>query len=200
MSQDSSHSHWSRKRVENRRLIREAALALFEEKGFEATTMMDIEARSGVSRRSIYRYFRTKEGIFFAHQRARFERFQALSFNKAPGESPYDAVRRACLTLADEFMADREAFIIQQTIINNSKALLPLELQLTQEWDDLMIEALKSPSRPIEHTQALAGALLGMLRALLKSWMEGGARQDLRALGEQSLDLFERGFELRPRG
>jgi AcrR family transcriptional regulator len=50
---------------ENRRKkILESALVCFAEKGFEAATIDDIVAHSGISKGSIYNYFKTKDDIY----------------------------------------------------------------------------------------------------------------------------------------
>ena len=52
---------------ETRRHLLDTALALFREQGFEATTMRDIAARSGLSLGSAYYYFKSKEAIVGAY-------------------------------------------------------------------------------------------------------------------------------------
>jgi len=50
---------------DQRRLsILENAFALFAESGYDGVTYQKIADRCGISRTSIYRYFRTKEEIF----------------------------------------------------------------------------------------------------------------------------------------
>ncbi|PPK65571.1 helix-turn-helix domain-containing protein [Actinokineospora auranticolor] len=51
---------------ESRRLLLEAATALFAERGYRRTTFEDIAARSGVSRGSIPWHFGSKEGLLAA--------------------------------------------------------------------------------------------------------------------------------------
>lgn len=50
-----------------RRHILDTALTLFREQGFEATTIRDIAARSGLSLGSAYYYFKSKEAIVGAY-------------------------------------------------------------------------------------------------------------------------------------
>lgn len=59
----SSEGLWSRTRQAAFAEIAEVAMDLFLEKGFEATTFDDIAAAAGISRRSLFRYFGTKEDI-----------------------------------------------------------------------------------------------------------------------------------------
>ena len=55
-----------RKKARTRETLAEVSLELFLERGFEATTADDIAAASGISRRTFFRYFPTKEAAFFA--------------------------------------------------------------------------------------------------------------------------------------
>ena len=53
----------TRKSEETRRRILEAALALFAERGFEATTMRDVASRAGVATGAAYYYFGSKDEL-----------------------------------------------------------------------------------------------------------------------------------------
>ena len=46
--------------------ILEAAVSLFQERGFHATSMDDISALAQVSKRTLYKYFESKETLFEA--------------------------------------------------------------------------------------------------------------------------------------
>ena len=48
--------------------IRERALDLFDERGFDAVTIEEIAAAAEVSQSSVYRYFGTKEGLLVADE------------------------------------------------------------------------------------------------------------------------------------
>lgn len=52
---------------ETRRRVHEAAMALFREKGFDATTMRDVAAAAGMSLGAAYHYFPGKEAIVMAY-------------------------------------------------------------------------------------------------------------------------------------
>ena len=47
----------------HREQIIKASESLFSEKGFEQTTVDDISRQSGYSRRTVYAYFESKEGL-----------------------------------------------------------------------------------------------------------------------------------------
>ncbi len=62
-----------------RALILETALALFREKGFDATTIRDIAARAEISVGSAYHYFPSKEAIVFAYYDAQQDKHEQLA-------------------------------------------------------------------------------------------------------------------------
>lgn len=58
----------ARKRQQTRERLTRAAMALFLERGFDATTLDDIAEAAEVSRRSFFHYFASKEDVVFAWQ------------------------------------------------------------------------------------------------------------------------------------
>jgi AcrR family transcriptional regulator len=54
-----------RKKRETRRALTQAALELFVERGYDETTLADIAEAAGVSTRTIFSYFPSKEDILF---------------------------------------------------------------------------------------------------------------------------------------
>lgn len=63
MPASSDQKLWARTRQAVHAEVSRTAMGLFLERGFEATTIDDIAAAAGISRRSFFRYFGTKEDI-----------------------------------------------------------------------------------------------------------------------------------------
>lgn len=68
----------AKKQVTRRRLL-DKALALFQKKGVEATTMRDIAKAAGMSLGAAYYYFPSKEALVFAYYEDNQEDLEALA-------------------------------------------------------------------------------------------------------------------------
>ena len=61
-----SPCRWRRRKEARPEEILDAALELFTEKGFSATRMCDVAKKAGISKGTLYLYFKSKEAIFRA--------------------------------------------------------------------------------------------------------------------------------------
>jgi AcrR family transcriptional regulator len=75
--------------------IGEQALLLFDEKGFDATTVDDIAATVGISARSFFRYFPTKEDAVIGDPSALAGVIRDAAAARPADESAWVALRRA---------------------------------------------------------------------------------------------------------
>jgi AcrR family transcriptional regulator len=95
-----------RKKLAMRQAILDAAYDLFAERGFAATTIDDIAERVGVSPRTIFRYFPTKEALLFAGADVMIEALRAALAARPAGEALMTSLRigvkAACDVAADE--------------------------------------------------------------------------------------------------
>ncbi|EMF23360.1 transcriptional regulator [Streptomyces gancidicus BKS 13-15] len=81
-----------RKKLAAWRAISETALRLFEEQGFEATTIEQIAAAANVSRATFFNYFASKEAVVFDQDPEARDRWRALLESRSPGEPLWDSL------------------------------------------------------------------------------------------------------------
>ncbi|HET9609089.1 MAG TPA: TetR family transcriptional regulator [Acidimicrobiales bacterium] len=84
-----------RKKARTREAIIEAALDLFERKGYDATTVEDIAAAAEVSPRTFFRYFESKLDLIMARSGEKHAGLGLLLADRPAGEGLVEAVREA---------------------------------------------------------------------------------------------------------
>jgi AcrR family transcriptional regulator len=133
--------------------LERAALELFAEQGFDATTVPEIAARAGLTTRSFFRHFADKREVLFRGDDAIPERIAAM-LATAPGPlSVMEMLTWGVETIAREhFQGRREELRARQAIVATDAGLQEREMRKQM----LISQAI---------TDALTGAGLSPLRA-----------------------------------
>lgn len=101
------------KREETRRRLTRAAQRLFAEQGFDRTSVDEIAAEAGVSRRTFFHYFDSKEDVILSRG-AEFERALLDAIRTAPPEMPILRVAEQAVIAALALFDAEEARLIEQ--------------------------------------------------------------------------------------
>jgi AcrR family transcriptional regulator len=80
------------KKVQTRQAIAEAAMGLFVTKGFDHVTVAEIAREAGVSEKTVFNYFPTKEDIFFDEVPERLEALTEAVRERRPEQSLVEAM------------------------------------------------------------------------------------------------------------
>lgn len=174
----------------------DAAYALFAEKGYAATTMDEVAARAGLSRRTAFRYFATKDALVFPRREARRAMLEA-ALVPAEGETPFETVRRACLALARDYQSDRAHMLAQWRIVESDPTLVASELHHDRLSEAAIEHAFlggKDSPRARRRARVRAAAVVGAVRVTLREWLDGGASTDLVRLGRETFSELEQGL------
>ena len=81
-----------RKRQQTRQELIGAAMRLFEKRGYEQTTVAEIAAAAGVSTKTFFNYFASKDEVLFPHLSRRIEAAVALIEQRSPGDQMADVL------------------------------------------------------------------------------------------------------------
>ncbi|MEV6126425.1 helix-turn-helix domain-containing protein [Streptomyces violaceusniger] len=95
-----------RKKLATWRAIRSAALRLFDEQGYEATTVEQIAAAANVSRATFFNYFASKDAAVLDQDPEERRNWQALIEDRPAGEPLWDSLT-AIMTGFCESLRDR---------------------------------------------------------------------------------------------
>jgi AcrR family transcriptional regulator len=94
-----------------------AAMELYLERGFEATTVAEIAERAGLTERTFFRHFADKREVLFAGGSA-LEDLLVSKVGEAPAAlAPIEAMTTALIEVADIVFADRHEFARQRQAI-----------------------------------------------------------------------------------
>lgn len=185
-----------RRKRETRQALFEAAYELFAEYGYHETTVDEVADAAGVSRRTAFRYFPTKDSLVFSKREARVAFFRKL-LHADPKLGPYEALRSATLGLAVAMEEDKSYLLAQAALVAATPELAGLELHVDREFEDAMVERLSvgARSRAAKRRARVVGAAcMGVMRATLRGWLEGGGKGDLASLGEEAFQILQDGF------
>lgn len=179
------------KKENTRQALVEAAWTLFRKKGYDATTIEEVAEAAGISKRTFFRYFPTKEAIVFHRSAERIAMLRALLARHGRG---MEAVRGACLEMARHFAESREEVLEQYRLIESTPTLAMTEGEIDRKWIAAIAAALVVHTSAAAERRAriLAGAIFGAMRATLAEWVTQGGRGDLVRLGTEALSLFDR--------
>lgn len=95
MDDDAPRDLRTRRRLDTHHEIHRAALELFEEQGVRDTTVAQIADRAGVSSRTFFRYFTSKEQAALPGQRRMLEVIAALKVDRADTAGVLRAIEHA---------------------------------------------------------------------------------------------------------
>jgi AcrR family transcriptional regulator len=205
--QQRSATRWRRRKEARPDEILAAALASFAERGFAATRLEDVAARAGISKGTLYLYFKSKEDLFEAVVRAtllpNLARIEALA---ASFEGPSAVLlERLLLTIAG--VAGSQVGAIPKLVIaeaGNFPELARFYLEEVVRRGLRLISTIlrrgiaRGEFRPVDVDHAVFCVIAPMLiAALWKNSLEPHDRAplDAQALARTHLDLLLRGLE-----
>ncbi|CAL9368944.1 hypothetical protein SUDANB121_00829 [Nocardiopsis dassonvillei] len=179
--------HRTRVRQRNRAAIQKAALRLFAEQGYEATTVAQIAREAGVSHMTFFRCFPTKEDVVLDDDYDPM--LEELIRARPPGEGLVERVHRATMAgLGQVYGHAREELLGRTRLLlsipglrarigeNLASAGTAFERGLTPEGGEAGVEV-----------RAVAAACASALSTAVTAWAEGDGEDELP-------DLVDRAF------
>jgi AcrR family transcriptional regulator len=111
-----------RKRRETLQRIAEVGLKLFSEHGYEATTLEAIAEAAGISPRTFFYYFKTKDEVLQFWQSSGFaEAVAPAILGQSTDQMPLHAVRNALVQLLPRYQNEKS--VIVDRILNSTETL-----------------------------------------------------------------------------
>lgn len=150
-----------RKKQRTREALIDAAFRLFQQKGFDATTVEEIADEVDVSSRTFFRYFASKEDVVLTFQEEQFTTMLEALAARPASEPVMTSLRKAAVSVLracedGEYGFDPERFGCIQEMMEASPAVLGRSLEhgekkqaaITQVIAERMGVDLKTDLRP----------------------------------------------------
>ena len=185
-----------RKKAKTRAVIREQALRLFREQGYDATTVEQIADAADVSPSTFFRYFPTKEDVVLQDDMEL--RWSAALRAQPPGLSPVVALRAAMLEVFAS-LPDAEMALLRQSMelaltVPAVRARSLDEFGRTIQFISGALAERTGRAADDFTVQTLAGAIMGV--AMAAWYADPRGIDDFAARFEHGLALLESGFQL----
>jgi AcrR family transcriptional regulator len=141
----------ARKQQVVRDALHSAAVELFQARGFEAVTVEEIAHAAGVSRRTFFRYYESKEDVMVERLDRRAEQLLVELAARPRDEPPLLAIRNALVPALVHSLAEpelvRESIRLMRGTSTLRRALMEHRNRLEERIAALMIDRLGVPSQ-----------------------------------------------------
>ena len=131
-----------RKKQRTRQQIIDAAMGLFAERGYHATTIADIAAAADVAPRTFFSYFPSKEAVVFHNVDRDLDGLAGALRDRLPGETTFDALRRFIGTMFDERTADEDEALLRKRLCREDEGLSNFQGGVMARVQELLLEAI----------------------------------------------------------
>jgi AcrR family transcriptional regulator len=191
-----------RKKQRTRRALIEEAYRLFDNQGYDQTTVAQIAAAVDISPRTFFGYFPSKEDVLFADMSTRIAVASEVISDRRPDEPVHDLLPRAVgrMLSTEAFTADfgDRAAAVRLRLLAANPALQGAALtRLLRFQDDLAAALVAAYPDDLDHLAAAAivGSLLGaLLGAALASLRRGDDPEALRSELRRATGVVVRGI------
>ncbi|MCH6469252.1 TetR/AcrR family transcriptional regulator [Sinomonas terrae] len=165
-------------RVRFRHDVAAAAVRLYAEQGYEATSTDQVASAVGLSRSTFFRQFRSKEDVVFADHDALLD--EARAFLAEPHSDPWSAVCAAAELVFAHFAEQPELAQLRYEVVNREPSLRDKELVTTFRYERLFegyLRAALPGAAPLDVVR-FASTVIATHNYFLRGLMRGDADAD----------------------
>lgn len=182
-----------RKRRDTLQRIAAVALELFVARGYDATTLDDIAAAAGISRRTFFYYYESKEQILQALKgKDLLGAIRSGMPEESPDEPPLAATSQCLINLARRY-DDKESIVIDQ-LIQATDGLRARKQAFYVQMEETLFEALSQRYPGVRRQPALrvvAMASMGAWRLAIDLWRQERAKRPFADYLRKQFELLQ---------
>jgi len=168
-----------------RTLLARTAMELFAAQGYDNTTVEEVAAAAGVSRRTLFNYFRSKEDLALSSLSEQGDMIAARFAERPADEDVWESLRSAFHVL-DEIEMSPEDRLEIVTLLFDNDSLRAGHAEKQARWQDLLAPLIEprlpaSKHRALE-ARAIAAAAITCLQAANEEWVRLRGEADIMKL------------------
>lgn len=175
-----------------------AAMRLFGEHGFENVTVEEIAQEVGISSRTFFRYYSTKDEVVLQYQRRIQERLVRALASRPADEGPVTALRNAYLATSHVTPEDREAVLLTNRFMAESPALMTrahgVRTSESRSVIDLLAERMGLDPEADPRPETIAVSMGAASGAAFQRWIAHGGHGDPAEEIAKALGMLEGGL------
>jgi AcrR family transcriptional regulator len=177
--------------------LRQAALNSFARKGFVNVTVTELAREAGVTERTFFRHFPTKEAVLFQDYETQLEWLAEALAQRPPSEPLFDAVLASVAAFPHDIEVVRQAAIARTELITADRIAGHLRV-VQSSFAQVLTEFVRSRNRDMPNIDLAAevagSALAAALVVAVENWGRNGCSDDLGELVSASLELVRSGL------
>lgn len=183
---------WDRQRAAVRTEIAATAIEMFLAQGFDATPIDQIVEEVGVSRRTFFRYFGTKEDIVLGDLIARGRVIADELAARPADEGPWEALRGALHASRETTIPDMDAALALGKMLFDTPSLRARLMEKRLIWQEMFVPLLAArldgaAERAKLRATAIVAAALSCLDTAAEEWIASDGADDLAALYDEAV-------------
>ena len=178
-----------------RSLLARTAIELFATQGYDNTTLDEVAAAAGISRRTLFNYFRSKEDLALGSLAEQGDLIAARLSERPADENAWAALRAAFQVL-EEIDMTPEARLEFITLLFGNESLRAGHAEKQARWQELFVPLIE-PRLPdgdqrTLHARAIAAAAITCLQVANEEWVRLRGQADMLDLYDTAVQAVRR--------
>ncbi len=193
---NSTNRHQLRRRSTHEAL-RQAALKSFARKGFTNVTVTELAAEAGVTERTFFRHFPTKEAVLFQDYETQLEWLAEALAQRPASEALFDAVLASVAAFPHDLEVVRQAAAARAELISAERIaghLRVVQSSFARVLTDFVRNRNPDAANIDLGAEVAGSALAAALVVAVENWGRNGCVGDLGELVAASLGLLRSGL------
>jgi len=177
--------------------LRQAALKSFAHKGFANVTVTELAREAGVTERTFFRHFPTKEAVLFQDYETQLEWLTDALARRPSSESLFDAVLASVAAFPHDLEVVRQAATARTELISANRIashLRVVQASFARALTDFVRNRHPDMANIDLAAEVAGSALAAALVVAVENWGRNGCADDLGELVAASLDLVRSGL------